>query len=781
MPKYYTTDKNKRNTSDYENGLRYNGSLGFLYDLGANSVNFHYYSNYVGRKLGWDTNHDKSPAHDPKVSSVDGGVVDAFRHALTNAFVSNGLWNSIGTYISFTHGDAREEKNMREAFKIYDEDMNKMKEIIESEEVIGKVPAVHPYFIEDQLRKTLMDMHNNRVGYEAGLEEFKAGRSIYEKNGKISEEDVIGSLEKRIVDLTKKDQNTGYSELITSPNDPRIFEMIKEIVDSPSNNRFYKFAENFKFDEKFHESSQMQAHTYDAISIGYDDQSKYVPGDIHNIFRASQKVLSEHNSYYELESKRFSKKKSYHTDAEVCFLGSVEISTPSGPVPIMNIKIGDSVFGFESPNSDLITGVVSEIHSHYVDEILNMGAVSVTATHPFLLSDGSFKAIGDVTENEWLVCGDGSLSRRPDIIKIKGNFKVYNITVERCHTYVAGGWRVHNKNIPPILLDMGFGIETIDSGKVMYDWDEKGGRRVSTGWAGRKTGMLAVDLDGNGKIEGPDELSMARHKPGAMTDLAGLSAFDSNGDGLLSGLDAMFPKFGVWIDANQDGLTDSGEFRTLETAGISAITLEPTQVTPGRAMGKNPLHGIGRFRWADGSDGALADVAFALDRQGLSREADALSWRLDIPSGLPVPVSDLEGATAPTGSAGAYAPSRTVLPDFPGGKQKKHRHRATEWQATEWQAGQTDRLPTSSQNLPMADPPMSAPLTLPVLTLQPKRRRSLAQPAEGGQERSISLPPQPVESYRGTLTPEELYRLKHGLSLEQILRQGAGDSRLYQD
>lgn len=334
---------------------------------------------------------------------------------------------------------------------------------------------------------------------------------------------------------------------------------------------------------------------------------------------------------------------------------------------------------------------------------------------------------------------------------------------------------------PPILLDMGFGIETIDSGKVMYDWDEKGGRRVSTGWAGRKTGMLAVDLDGNGKIEGPYELSMARHKPGAMTDLAGLSAFDSNGDGLLSGLDAMFPKFGVWIDANQDGLTDSGEFRTLETAGISAITLEPTQVTPGRAMGKNPLHGIGRFRWADGSDGALADVAFALDRQGLSREADALSWRLDIPSGLPVPVSDLEGATAPTGSAGAYAPSRTVMPDFPGGKQKKHRHRATEWQATEWQAGQTDRLPTSSQNLPMADPPMSTPLTLPVLTLQPKRRRSLAQPAEGGQERSISLPPQPVESYRGTLTPEELYRLKHGLSLEQILRQGAGDSRLYQD
>ena len=51
-------------------------------------------------------------------------------------------------------------------------------------------------------------------------------------------------------------------------------------------------------------------------------------------------------------------------------------------------------------------------------------------------------------------------------------------------------------------------------------------------------------------------------------------AFDTNGDGVFDANDAEFAKFGIWQDANSDGVTDEGEFVSLYEAGIASISLQ---------------------------------------------------------------------------------------------------------------------------------------------------------------------------------------------------------------
>jgi len=81
------------------------------------------------------------------------------------------------------------------------------------------------------------------------------------------------------------------------------------------------------------------------------------------------------------------------------------------------------------------------------------------------------------------------------------------------------------------------------------------------------------DRNQDGVVSNSRELSFVDDKPGAKSDLDGLSAFDSNRDGLFSSADADFADFRVWKDANGNGQSDQGELMTLADAGIASITL----------------------------------------------------------------------------------------------------------------------------------------------------------------------------------------------------------------
>lgn len=163
---------------------------------------------------------------------------------------------------------------------------------------------------------------------------------------------------------------------------------------------------------------------------------------------------------------------------------------------------------------------------------------------------------------------------------------------------------------PPVVLDLdGDGVEFVSSAAgARFDYDGDGTAEL-TAWAGADDGLLVLDSNGDGRITEGGELVFAQ---GALTDLQGLAAkYDSNRDGQLDAADTDYARFGVWQDADSDGVTDPGEYKTLAEAGIVRIGLVSDGKGYVAADGEVIVHGEAHYVRADGSAGKLADAAFA--------------------------------------------------------------------------------------------------------------------------------------------------------------------------
>jgi hypothetical protein len=141
---------------------------------------------------------------------------------------------------------------------------------------------------------------------------------------------------------------------------------------------------------------------------------------------------------------------------------------------------------------------------------------------------------------------------------------------------------------------------------VHYDY---GAGLVTTAWAGADDGILVRDANHNGTVDNASEFVFGGD---GVTDLQGLAA--QYGD-TLDANDADFGSFGVWQDANSNGVADAGEVTSLTDAGINSISLS----SDGIAYSANDdveVAGTGSYTRADGSTGILADAVF------LTRNAD---------------------------------------------------------------------------------------------------------------------------------------------------------------
>lgn len=96
------------------------------------------------------------------------------------------------------------------------------------------------------------------------------------------------------------------------------------------------------------------------------------------------------------------------------------------------------------------------------------------------------------------------------------------------------------------------------------------GHAIKSGWAGADDGLLAVDTNGNGKIDDISELFGGTAKGAGY---AKLGSYDSNSDGVVNQLDVDFGKLLVWQDKDGDRQTDQGELVTLTQAGIASLSL----------------------------------------------------------------------------------------------------------------------------------------------------------------------------------------------------------------
>lgn len=160
----------------------------------------------------------------------------------------------------------------------------------------------------------------------------------------------------------------------------------------------------------------------------------------------------------------------------------------------------------------------------------------------------------------------------------------------------------------PIAIDLdgnGFRFTDVDDSNIFVEVNGDGFRH-RTAWLNADDGFLAYDLNGNGQVDGGHELSLLRFNPDGQTDLDGLRAFDSNADGVFSAADDKWPSFGIWRDADQDGVSDPSEFLSLGAMGIAEIALSSNgefDIVDGQT-----IHGTGSVRMSDGTTRALADV-----------------------------------------------------------------------------------------------------------------------------------------------------------------------------
>jgi hypothetical protein len=142
----------------------------------------------------------------------------------------------------------------------------------------------------------------------------------------------------------------------------------------------------------------------------------------------------------------------------------------------------------------------------------------------------------------------------------------------------TGGGGTGGGVIPPVLIDLdgdGFDLIAPHKSGIFFDWDGDG-IKDETGWAGPDDGFLVLDRDGDGAITRTDEISFGTvqgKKDPFVTDLQGLAAFDTNGNGSLDAGDADFARFGVWQDADSDAAVDAGELRSVAEADLVALSL----------------------------------------------------------------------------------------------------------------------------------------------------------------------------------------------------------------
>lgn len=131
----------------------------------------------------------------------------------------------------------------------------------------------------------------------------------------------------------------------------------------------------------------------------------------------------------------------------------------------------------------------------------------------------------------------------------------------------------------PLVLDLNNNSVTSTSvyeTQVYFDLDGDGFRE-HCGWVESGDGLLALDLDQSGGIENGRELfgnyTADSNGTYAQHGFAALARYDANGDGVMNANDSIFSSLRVWIDANSDGVSQSGELHSLASQNILSINL----------------------------------------------------------------------------------------------------------------------------------------------------------------------------------------------------------------
>ena len=129
----------------------------------------------------------------------------------------------------------------------------------------------------------------------------------------------------------------------------------------------------------------------------------------------------------------------------------------------------------------------------------------------------------------------------------------------------------------PIVLDLdhnGVAFSSLENG-VSFDINDDGAQDQIAWTANGGDGILALDVDGSGKIESGNELFTPTFNGGHFADgIAALASLDGNHDGVIDSQDQAFGDLAVWQDANHDGVSETASWRSSAISASPASTLD---------------------------------------------------------------------------------------------------------------------------------------------------------------------------------------------------------------
>ena len=142
---------------------------------------------------------------------------------------------------------------------------------------------------------------------------------------------------------------------------------------------------------------------------------------------------------------------------------------------------------------------------------------------------------------------------------------------------------------------------------MLFDLNADGFREL-TGWVKADDGILALDANGDSKINNITELF-----GDAVTDgFDELKTLDSNNDKIINASDVKFSQLRIWQDFNKNGITDAGELKNLTQFNIVSINLTTTQSNV--ISNGNLIRTTGKYTRTNGIQSDAASVWFAADR-----------------------------------------------------------------------------------------------------------------------------------------------------------------------
>ncbi|MDD2685897.1 MAG: hypothetical protein PHY62_07055, partial [Gallionella sp.] len=314
----------------------------------------------------------------------------------------------------------------------------------------------------------------------------------------------------------------------------------------------------------------------------------------------------------------------FNYDATGDYLGATQIGTGSigtttntftctitDPTGIGSTTATDPITPVSSNDSTLLTG------GNYV--INGVGNVNTdggnTASANYIISNDYRPGAGNIA--------DGTLNNTLDMLYPVSTNLNPSVQMALSGTTINLGNSIQTNltATDPLILDLngdGVKLTSFAEAPVLFDIDHDGGAKELTGWVSAQDGIVAYDLNGNGKIDDISE-TLSEYFNGAVgtggnagvktyaNGFAALKSLDSNADNQFTSLDTAFNNVRVWVDTNHDGIsfvdtnnngiketTEASELKTLTELGITAINLAPTTQS-GLVNGGNEILATGSF------------------------------------------------------------------------------------------------------------------------------------------------------------------------------------------